>query len=219
MSLEARIQQVQDRLRRACIDADRDPSTVELLPVSKRQPEGLIRDAMALGFKRFGENYVQEAAPKAAALPQAAFVLIGPLQSNKAKLALQTFAEIQSVDRLDLAKRLDRLARELDICRPTWIQVDLWHEATKQGGCPREQLPELARYLAECPRLPLQGFMAIPPPGSPEAFRELAALREDWSRRLGRKLRLSMGMSDDLEAAVAAGSDQIRIGTAFFGAR
>lgn len=192
---------------------------VELLPVSKRQPESLIREAMALGFTRFGENYVQEAMAKAPALPGVELVLIGPLQSNKAKAALQTFTEIQSVDRLDLARRLDRLAGELNVVRPVWIQVDLWGEATKLGGCPREDLPALMEYLAGSTRLPLRGLMAIPPPAVPQVFRELADLRTGWEGRLHRRLKLSMGMSDDLEAAVAAGSDQIRIGTAFFGSR
>ncbi len=219
MSLQARVQQVQDRLHRACLAAGRRPEDVELLPVSKRQPDSLIREAMALGFTRFGENYVQEAATKAASVPAAELILIGPLQSNKAKLALQTFAEIQSVDRLELAQRLDRLAGELERVRPTWVQVDLWDEDTKLGGCPVERLPELVTFLAQSPRLPLQGFMAIPPPEDAEAFHQLARLRETWSQKLGRRLRLSMGMSADLESAVAAGSDQIRIGTAFFGAR
>lgn len=219
MSLEERVREVQARLTRACEAAGRAPAAVELLPVSKRQPEALIREALALGFTRFGENYVQEGATKAQALPQAAFILIGPLQSNKAKVALETFTELQSVDRLELARRLDRLAGELEVVRPTWIQVDLWGEATKLGGCPEGQLPELIAFLDRSPRLPLQGLMAIPPPGDAKPFGELAALRDRWRQRLGRDLRLSMGMSGDLEAAVAAGSDQIRIGTAFFGER
>lgn len=219
MSLQARVQQVRDRLHRACLAAGRNPEDVELLPVSKRQPESLIREAMALGFRRFGENYVQEAATKAASVPAAELILIGPLQSNKAKAALQTFAEIQSVDRLELAQRLDRLAGELALVRPTWVQVDLWNEDTKMGGCPAERLPELVTFLAKSPRLPFQGFMAIPPPEDAEAFQQLARLRETWSQNLGRKVKLSMGMSADLESAVDAGSDQIRVGTAFFGAR
>ncbi|HJV48435.1 MAG TPA: YggS family pyridoxal phosphate-dependent enzyme [Holophagaceae bacterium] len=219
MSLQARVQQVRDRLHRACLAAGRKPEDVELLPVSKRQPESLIREAMALGFRRFGENYVQEAATKAASVPAAELILIGPLQSNKAKAALQTFAEIQSVDRLELAQRLDRLAGELALVRPTWVQVDLWNEDTKMGGCPAERLPELVAFLAKSPRLPFQGFMAIPPPEDAEAFQQLARLRETWSQNLGRKVKLSMGMSADLESAVDAGSDQIRVGTAFFGAR
>jgi hypothetical protein len=175
--------------------------------------------ALTLGFRRFGENYVQEAAAKAPALPGVDLILLGPLQSNKAKLALQVFSELQSVDRLELAHRLDRLAGELGVVRPAWVQVDLWDEATKLGGCRGEQLPDLLGFLASTPRLPLQGLMALPPPGHTQAFEELARLRETWRQRLGQDLKLSMGMSGDLEAAIAAGSDQIRIGTAFFGAR
>ena len=88
-----------------------------------------------------------------------------------------------------------------------------------EGGCPAAELAEVIGLLTACPALPLRGFMALPPPGFPEAFRQMAALREAWQDRLGQPLRLSMGMSDDLEAAIAAGSDQVRVGTAFFGAR
>ena len=219
MSLEARALALRERIERACTAADRDPREVELLPVSKRQPVALVAEALGLGYRRFGENYVQEGAAKATVLPQASFLLIGPLQRNKARVAIQAFQELQSVDRLDLARRLSTLAEELDLVRPVWIQVDLWGEATKEGGCPEADLPGLIDHLAAMPRLPLQGFMALPPQGDPGAFPRLAALRSDWEQRLGRRLRLSAGMSGDLEAAIAAGSDQVRIGTAFFGAR
>ncbi|WP_026852888.1 YggS family pyridoxal phosphate-dependent enzyme [Geothrix fermentans] len=219
MSLSDRIEGLRARIRRACEAADRDPAGVELLPVSKKQPLALIREAAGLGFSRFGENYVQEGADKAAAAPDLAFVLIGPLQRNKAKPALQHFAEIQSLDRPELADRLRRLAEELDVVRPVWIQVDLWDETTKLGGCAGADLPALIEALGEDPRLPLRGLMAIPPPEDEGAFAQLAALRDRLQQDLGRPLRLSMGMSADLEAAVKAGSDQIRIGTAFFGER
>lgn len=219
MSLSDRIEGLRARIRRACEAADRDPAGVELLPVSKKQPLALIREAAGLGFSRFGENYVQEGADKAAAAPDLAFVLIGPLQRNKAKPALQHFAEIQSLDRPELADRLRRLAEELDVVRPVWIQVDLWDETTKLGGCAGADLPALIEALGEDPRLPLRGLMAIPPPEDEGAFAQLAALRDRLQQDLGRPLRLSMGMSVDLEAAVKAGSDQIRIGTAFFGKR
>ena len=219
MSLSDRIEGLRARIRRACEAADRDPAGVELLPVSKKQPLALIREAAGLGFSRFGENYVQEGADKAAAAPDLAFVLIGPLQRNKAKPALQHFAEIQSLDRPELADRLRRLAEELDVVRPVWIQVDLWDETTKLGGCAGADLPALIEALGEDPRLPLRGLMAIPPPEDEGAFAQLAALRDRLQQDLGRPLRLSMGMSVDLEAAVKAGSDQIRIGTAFFGER
>lgn len=219
MSLRDRITTLHARIRRACEAAGRDPGSVELLPVSKKQPLGLILEAAALGFTRFGENYVQEGADKAAAAPELEFLLIGPLQRNKAKPALQHFAEIQSLDRPELAERLRRLAEELEVVRPVWIQVDLWDEATKQGGCTEAGLPAVIEALGGDARLPLRGLMAIPPPEQETAFTQLATLRERLQQDLGQPLRLSMGMSGDMEAAIAAGSDQIRIGTAFFGER
>jgi pyridoxal phosphate enzyme (YggS family) len=219
VNLGERIEALRARFQRACEAAGRDSSSVELLPVSKKQPLSLIREAATLGFTRFGENYVQEGADKATASPELSFVLLGPLQRNKAKPALQNFAEIQSLDRPELAERLRRLAEELDLIRPVWIQVDLWDEATKLGGCTEAELPALIAALSGAGQLPLRGFMAIPPPEDEGAFARMAGLRERVQQDLGQPLRLSMGMSGDLEAAIAAGSDQIRIGTAFFGER
>jgi len=219
VSLARRIEGLRARIQRACEAAGRDPATVELLPVSKKQSLALIREAAELGFTRFGENYVQEGADKAAALPELSFVLLGPLQRNKARPALQHFTEIQSLDRPELAERLRRLAEELGVIRPVWIQVDLWDEATKLGGCTGADLPALIEALGDDARLPLRGLMAIPPPEDEAAFAQMAALRDRLQQDLGRPLRLSMGMSEDLEAAIAAGADQIRIGTAFFGER
>lgn len=219
MTLLDRTRALEARIRAACAAAQRRREDVELLPVSKRQPLSRIAEAATQGFTRFGENYVQEGAEKALAAPSLQFVLLGPLQRNKARTALQHFSEIQSLDRPDLADRLRRLAEELGVVRPLWIQVDLWDEATKWGGCTEADLPGVLRALAGDPLLPLRGLMAIPPPGHPTAFLELAALRERLQEDLGHPLRLSMGMSDDLEAAIAAGSDQVRIGTAFFGER
>ena len=219
MNLADRIEGLRARIHQACEAAGRDPGSVELLPVSKKQPLALIREAAALGFIRFGENYVQEGTDKAAAAPDLAFVLLGPLQRNKAKPALQHFAEIQSLDRPELVERLRHLAEALDVVRPVWIQVDLWDEATKLGGCTEADLPALLAALGGDQRLPLRGLMAIPPPENDAAFAQLATLRDRLQQDLGQPLRLSMGMSGDLEAAVKAGSDQIRIGTAFFGER
>lgn len=219
MSLEERIEGLRARIQRACEAAGRDPSGIELLPVSKKQPLSLIQEAATLGFTRFGENYVQEGAEKAAASPGLSFVLLGPLQRNKAKPALQHFAEVQSLDRPELAERLRHLAEELDLVCPVWIQVDLWDEATKLGGCTENDLPALIESLGGDTRLPLHGLMAIPPPEDQAAFEQMTVLRERVQQDLGQSLRLSMGMSGDLEAAIAAGSDQLRIGTAFFGER
>jgi pyridoxal phosphate enzyme (YggS family) len=217
--LPDRVEALRARIARACEAAGRDPAAVELLPVSKKQPLELIDEAAALGFTRFGENYVQEAAAKAEARPALDFTLLGPLQRNKAKQALQHFSEIQSLDRVELAERLGRLAEELDLRRGVWIQLDLWNEVSKVGGCNEADLPALLGAIQAAPRLELKGLMALPPPEDAKAFTQLARLRDSLEQRLGESLRLSMGMSADLEAAVAAGSDQVRIGTAFFGER
>ena len=217
--LEERVALLRRRIEEACDRSGRMVSEVELLPVSKRQPAALVRQAMALGFARFGENYVQEGSEKAVAIPQAGFLLIGPLQRNKAKPALTHFQEIMTVDRPDLALRLRRLAEEAELVRPVWIQLELWDEASKLGGCVEEEIPAILAALEGSPRLPLQGFLAIPPVAAASAFAELAELRRRWQDRLGKRLRLSMGMSGDLEAAIRAGSDQVRIGTDFFGER
>ena len=219
VSLQDRLVALRARIQRACDTANRDPASIELLPVSKKHPLSLIREAATLGFTRFGENYVQEGSDKAEVAPDLAFVLLGPLQRNKAKPALQHFREIQSLDRPELAERLRHLAEELDVVCPVWIQVDLWDEATKLGGCTEAALPALIAALDGDARLPLRGLMAIPPPENEAAFAQLAKLRERLQQEVGQSLRLSMGMSDDLEAAIAAGTDQIRIGTAFFGER
>jgi pyridoxal phosphate enzyme (YggS family) len=219
VSLQERFEGLRVRIQRACDTAGRDPSTIELLPVSKKQPMTLIRQAVELGFTRFGENYVQEGADKASGSPDLMFVLLGPLQRNKVKPALQYFAELQSLDRPELVERLRHLAEELQVVRPVWIQVDLWDEATKLGGCTEADLPALIASLGDDARLPLRGFMAIPPPDEEGAFAQMAVLRDRLQQDLGRSLLLSIGMSGDLEAAITAGSDQIRIGTAFFGER
>jgi pyridoxal phosphate enzyme (YggS family) len=217
--LAERVHKLRTRLSQACEAGGRDPGQIELLPVSKRQPMALVREAAALGFTRFGENYVQEGVQKALEAPGLGFVLIGPLQRNKARHALTSFQEIMTVDRPELAERLRHLAEELDLVRGVWIQVDLWGEATKQGGCDATGAGLVFRALAGDPRLPVRGFMAIPPPEDARAFRAMAEMRDAWQQKLGQPLRLSMGMSADLEQAVAAGSDQVRIGTAFFGNR
>ena len=217
--LAERINRLRARIRMSCEASGRDPESVELLPVSKRQPLSLIREAAELGFARFGENYVQEGIQKAQDDPRLQFVLIGPLQRNKARPALTHFQEIMTVDRPELAERLRHLAAELDLVRGVWIQVDLWGEPTKLGGCDASGTEAVFQALGDDPRLPVQGFLAIPPPEDAGAFHSMADLREVWQQKRGQRLRLSMGMSADLELALAAGCDQLRIGTAFFGNR
>ena len=166
--LAERVRHLRQRIDQACAASDRDPASVELLPVSKRHPLALIRAAGALGFRRFGENYVQEGVQKAQDAADLEFVLIGPLQRNKARLALTHFREIMTLDRPELATRLRLRAGELDLVRGVWLQVDLWGEASKVGGCDEPGLEALFQALDGDPRLPVQGFMAIPPPEAPE---------------------------------------------------
>jgi len=218
-SFKERLEKVRTRIRLAAEACGRDPASVSLLAVSKYHPVEALREAMDCGVAHFAENYVQEGASKSLELPDATFALSGPLQRNKAKPALRHFQELMTVDRPELASRLLRLAEEMDVSREIWIQVALWGEMTKMGGAPKEGVQLILDALGDSKRLLLKGFMAIPPFGLTMAFGELADFREAWQQRLGRRMMLSMGMSDDLEEAVKAGSDQVRVGTALFGER
>ena len=219
-------QAVRSRIATAARAAGRDPAEVALLAVSKAFPAEAIRAAYALGQRSFGENYVQEAVAKIALLGdlhELQWHLIGPLQSNKARLAAQYFAWVHSVDRQKIAERLsamrDEEARPLNVC----VQVNISGEASKAGVAPAEALA-LATSIARLPRLRLRGFMGIAEP-TPEAHRQRAQfriLRElcERGRAAGLSLdTLSMGMSADLEAAIAEGATLVRVGTALFGAR
>jgi len=214
------------RVARAALAAGRRPEDVRLLAVSKTFPSAAIRAVHALGQREFGENYVQEAAAKRAelgALPGLALVLIGPLQSNKARLAAETFDRVESVDRLKIA---ERLAAALPAGRPpleVLVQVNISGEVTKSGVSPGAAA-SLAREVASLPGLRLRGFMGIAEPTDDVArqraqFARLRRCLED-ARADGLAVdTLSMGMSADLEAAVAEGSTEVRVGTAIFGAR
>jgi pyridoxal phosphate enzyme (YggS family) len=219
-------QAVAARIAAAAAQAGRDPATVRLLAVSKGQPVEKVRAAYALGQRAFGENYVQEALAKAAELadlPGIEWHMIGPLQSNKTRVAAQRFAWVQTVDRLKVAERLSE-ARDahlppLNVC----VQVNISAESAKSGAAP-EDAAALARAVAALPRLRLRGFMGIAEEtGDTERVRrQFRALREifDAGRAEGLPLdTLSMGMSADLEAAIAEGATMVRIGTALFGPR
>jgi len=226
-TIDCNLLEVNGRIARACEMAGRPVSSVTLLAVSKTQPPQAVRDAVAAGQSRFGENYVQEALDKMAALvelrPRLEWHLIGPLQANKTRAVAEQFDWVHSVDRLRIAERLSaqRPAGEppLQVC----LQVNISGEDSKSGLAPAD-VPALARAVAALPRLRLRGLMAIPEPASDvEAQRRPhRALREllQALRRDGLELdTLSMGMTADLEAAVAEGATLVRIGTALFGAR
>jgi len=214
------------RIARAAHACGRDPAGVRLLAVSKTFPPEAVRAVHALGQRAFGENYVQEAALKMSGLSDLSDIewhLIGPLQSNKAGIAALRFAWVQTVDRAKIAVRL-AAARPadippLDVC----IQVNASGEASKSGVAP-EQAVALARTVATLPRLRLRGIMGIPEPTSDTGLRraQFGVLRDafDACRAAGLPLdTLSMGMSADLEDAIAEGATLVRVGTSIFGTR
>jgi PLP dependent protein len=191
--------------------------TVTLLAVSKGHGVERVREAVAAGQNAFGENYVQDALAKIEALPQLEWHLIGPLQSNKTRLAAERFDWVQSVDRAKIARRL---SDHRPVHRPplnVLIQVNVSGEATKGGVMP-EEVEALAAAMARMPRLRLRGLMAIPAPGAHGDFQTMRSLYDGLRGAYGLDT-LSMGMSDDLEAAIAAGSTMVRVGTAIFGQR
>ncbi len=225
LSPAERLNAVRLRLEAACHAAGRTPESVTLLAVSKTRDCDELRAMAALGLRRFGENYLQEALGKIEALHDLdlEWHFIGPLQSNKSKPVAEHFAWVHSVDRLKLAQRLNdqrpAALPPLNIC----LQVNVSGEASK-SGVDFDQLPELARQVAQLPRLRLRGLMAIPAPTDDfEAQRlPLRQLRQALEQLNHEGLQLdtlSMGMSDDLEAAITEGATMVRIGTALFGPR
>jgi pyridoxal phosphate enzyme (YggS family) len=219
-------QAVAERIDRAVRAAGRAPSSVRLLAVSKTFPADAVRAVHAAGQRAFGENQVQEGAAKRQALadlPDVEWHLIGPLQGNKTRLAAANFDWVESVDRLKIAQRLSAQRPAdlppLDIC----VQVNVSGEATKGGVAPEEALA-LARAVADLPRLRLRGIMGIPAPSDDIALQrvQFRRLRECLDQCVAAGLAvdtLSMGMSADLEAAIAEGATQVRVGTAIFGNR
>lgn len=216
------IAKVGARIREAAQASGRDSSQVGLLAVSKTKPAAAIREAHAAGLCDFGENYLQEALEKQAELSDLPLVwhFIGPIQSNKTRPIAEHFAWVHSVDRLKIAQRLSEQRPAglppLNIC----LQVNVSLEPSK-SGCLPEELPALAQAVAQLPNIRLRGLMAIPEPTEDvarqhAAFALLRQLRDDLNLGLD---SLSMGMSDDLEAAIGEGATWVRIGSALFGAR
>jgi pyridoxal phosphate enzyme (YggS family) len=222
-SPESRLRTVRLRIAEACRRAGRTAESVRLIAVGKTWPAGALRELAAAGQRAFGENHVQEALAKRAELADLALEwhLIGPLQSNKCRPAARHFDWLQSLDR---PKLVPLLARERDPATPLQVllQVKIDDEASKSGANPAA-VPGLAEAVAGAPGLALRGLMTIPAPGPiDQRRRAFASLREQFER-----LRrdhpgmdtLSMGMSEDLEAAIAEGATMVRVGTALFGPR
>jgi pyridoxal phosphate enzyme (YggS family) len=212
------LQAVRERIGRAARAARRDADTVRLLAVSKTHPAARIAQAHAAGQQAFGENYVQEAIEKMAALPKLEWHLIGPLQSNKTRLAAERFDWVHTVDREKVARRLSEQRPASLPALNVLIQVNASGEASKSGVAFAD-VGELAKVVASLPRLKLRGLMAIPEPGAPrERYAEVRRAFEQLNAVLPVDT-LSMGMSDDLELAVEEGATLVRVGTAIFGVR
>lgn len=217
---------VRERIADACAPAGRDPAAVTLVAVSKTVPAERLVAAVAAGLTILGENRVQEALPKVAAVPGATWHIIGPLQSNKARRAVETFEMIQSVDSVPLATRLDRLAAELRAGKrlTVLLQVNVDDDASKAGLSPVDLEASLPQILA-LPALEVRGLMTIGRlVGSAEearpTFRALRSLSERLRpRHVGLGPELSMGMSDDYPVAVEEGATIVRVGRALFGER
>lgn len=223
--IHARLAAVQDSIQQLAVAHHRAADAVALLAVSKTQPADALRAAAAAGQRRFGENYLQEALTKMAELAdlELEWHFIGPLQSNKTRPIAENFAWVHSVDRLKLAERLSAQRPEslpaLNIC----LQVNISDEDTK-SGCSLDELPALAQAVAALPRLRLRGLMAIPVPAvgleqQRLPFRRLYTAQQQLITAGLPLDTLSMGMSDDMEAAIAEGASIVRVGTAIFGAR
>jgi PLP dependent protein len=227
--LQQRLKRVLERMAEAAIRASRVPKEITLVAVSKTHPAEIIREAIAAGVTDLGENRVQEAEAK---IPEvggkaARWHLIGHLQSNKARRAVELFDVIHSLDSAALARRLDRACGEAGREElPVLIQIDLGQEATKSGAAESE-VPEIIEAIRQSQRLRLTGLMTLPPYfDDPEQarpfFRRLRELREELRAQgvFGNASgELSMGMTHDFEVAIEEGATMVRVGTAIFGAR
>ncbi len=214
------LQAVRGRIARAARACGRDPASVVLLAVSKTHPASLIEEAYRAGQRAFGESYVQEAAGKMDALAHLdiEWHLVGPLQSNKTRLAAERFSWVHTIEREKIARRLSEQRPAERGPLNVLIQVNVSGEASK-SGVPPQEVRSLAGRIRSLGNLRLRGLMAIPEPGADRA--RFAGLREIFEQLKSEYAfdTLSMGMSDDMEAAIAEGSTLVRIGTAIFGAR
>jgi len=225
MDRSANLEAVRQRIARACARAGRDPATVTLVAVTKSQPPDVVCAAAALGLSLFGENRVQEAKAKIPLCPsRLRWHMIGHLQTNKARDAVQLFEMIHSVDSLHLAAELNKCAERFAKRMPVLLEVNVAGEASKFGYPPERLLAELPALNA-LRRLELHGLMTMAP-WTPEpekvrpVFRRLRELKAQCEQLLGAPLaHLSMGMTSDFEVAVEEGATLVRIGTALFGER
>ncbi|MEH0875123.1 YggS family pyridoxal phosphate-dependent enzyme [Pectobacterium cacticida] len=228
-TIQQNLQDIRQQIATAAAHCARAPEDIRLLAVSKTKPVSAIEEAIAAGQRAFGENYVQEGVEKIhyfrAHHPdmRLEWHFIGPLQSNKSRLVAENFDWFHTVDRLRIAQRLSEQRPPHLSPLNVLLQINISNEASK-SGIKAEELSELAASVAVLPNLRLRGLMAIPAPETDFAqqlavFRKMAALFQTLSATYPHIDTLSMGMTDDMRAAITAGSTLVRIGTAIFGAR
>lgn len=225
-STEQNYQAVQQRLQQACRNHQRDPASVRLLAVSKTKPAAQVEAVYRLGQRAFGENYVQDGLEKITALAHLSDIewhFIGPLQANKSRSVAEHFHWVETVDRDKIARRLSEQRPDTMPDLNILVQVNISREAQKAGVLP-EQALDFARTVAALPRLQLRGLMCIAEAEADQAvlaaqFAQMRTLFEQLQQEFPLVDTLSMGMSADLELAIACGSTEIRIGTDIFGAR
>ena len=223
-TISDRLKQVRSRISQAAIVAGREPASIKLVAVSKTHPVAMLEAALAAGQTTFGESYLQDALPKIEAIgDRAEWHFIGPIQSNKTRQIAAHFDWVHSVDRLKIAQRLNEQRPEnlppLNVC----LQINTSGEAAKAGISPDDTL-ELAEAINQLPHLRLRGLMTIPareqdPARQRLPFQQLRQLFEQLNAEGFKLDTLSMGMSADMEAAIAEGATLVRVGTAIFGPR
>ena len=222
MNIKDNLCQVQSQIMQACQQAGRETNDVSLLAVSKTKPAELIEQAYQAGQRQFGESYVQEAVDKVTTLNSLSDIVwhfIGPIQSNKTRPIAQNFAWVHSVDRIKIASRLNEQRCPQDTPLNICLQVNISSESSKSGAT-IEQLPELAQYVSNAENLVLRGLMAIPEKNAPKStFDHMLTLYNDLKNQYKTIDTLSMGMSSDMNQAIASGSTMVRVGTALFGKR
>ncbi|MGI6657503.1 MAG: YggS family pyridoxal phosphate-dependent enzyme [Desulfobulbus sp.] len=228
MTIKENLASICSTIQAAAQRANRDPALIRLVAVSKQMPTEAVGEAMQCGQPLFGENYLQEAAEKIAAVPHGArWHFIGHLQSNKARQAAELFDMVETVDRLKIARALDRHAQQIGKTLPILVQVNVGRDPRKAGVLP-EDAPELLRTIAKETRLPVHGLMTMPPfTDDPEQSRPYFKALKELAKQLADKglfadnnhVELSMGMSADYPVAIEEGATLVRVGTALFGTR
>lgn len=228
MTIKDNLHEIRQQITTIAKQCDRDPNQIQLIAVSKTKPVTAIEQAIECGQYQFGENYVQEGVDKIHYFQEQQktdleWHFIGPLQSNKTKLVAENFAWVHTIDRIKIAKRLnDQRPSNLPLLN-VLIQVNISNEASKSGVIV-EEINDLAQEIAKLPNLKLRGLMAIPAVTDNykqqlATFKKMQCLFQELQQQFNNIDTLSMGMTDDMQAAIVAGSTMVRIGTAIFGAR